>query len=121
MINAFGIDPAIATKHEAAIAAVMHKQAGTRGLAIRGNGQSYERKTQNAIMWDNRAKIVRKFLEKKPGAASLDISRGLKIERATAIAWMAKFRKDPDYFGIVSIRQPYQNSFKVWRKEDYEA
>lgn len=129
MIQAFSTHPSIATQYEDLIGRAMlkmekgskwHKDASlARPHGNTNNmGTTRTRHTWLQKEWEKRAKRVRAYLEKNPGARTTDLAEGVGVDMRTMAAWCDKFRRrSSENFGIKFVMMR-DKKYRYWRAED---
>ena len=129
MIKAFSTHPSIATQYEDLIGKAMlkmekgskwHKDASL--ARPHGNtknmGTTKDKHAWRQEEWARRAKRVRAYLEKNPGARTVDLAEGVGVDMRTMAAWCDKFRGSPDTFKIKYVKSMGTKKYNYWRSED---
>ena len=127
MIQAFSAHPTIATRYEELIGqAILRYEGGRKGPPSlhrdhgnkKNRGSSDDKFNWLSEEWKRRAKLVRAYLKKHPGARTTDLANGLGIEMRAMAAWCDKFRNAPQDYGIRYVKNMSSKKYNYWRAED---
>ena len=113
MINAFGMDRHIATRHEQAIADVMLHKVRDRSLWA-CDAVHRAASTEYAAIWEERAVLIRDALVGKGYCLNSDIAQTIGLQGQKLASWMETIRKDADAHGIGFMFNETSKKYTYW-------